>query len=60
MVVVGGGVWKPVPGTTLVAFAGTSPAGVEPAWQFSQVCPDGTCEVAPDVVDGNTTMLLMP
>jgi hypothetical protein len=41
--------------------AGTSPAGIEPAWQVSQAVPDGTCAFGPiGEVAGITMMLPMP
>jgi hypothetical protein len=59
--VVGIGVAKAVPGAVLVAFAGTRPAGMEPAWQASQAVAEGMCEVRPTgEVGGMTTILVMP
>ena len=59
--VVGAGVANSVPGAVLVALAATSPAGVVPRWQLSQVVLDGMCALAPiGVVAGMPTMLLMP
>jgi len=59
--VVGTGVWNSVPGTVLVALAGTSPEGIEPAWQVSQAVADGMWAFGPiGVLAGITTMLAMP
>jgi hypothetical protein len=59
--VVGTGIANLLPGAVMVAFAGTSPAGTEPAWQLSQAVAEGICEVAPTgEVGGITTILLMP
>jgi hypothetical protein len=61
MAVVGIGVAKALPGAVLVAFAGTRPDGIEPAWQVSQAVVDGTCDVRPTgEVGGMTTILVMP
>jgi hypothetical protein len=59
--VVGTGVAKAVPGAVLLAFAGTKPDGIEPAWQLSQVVTDGMCELMPTgEVAGITTIFVMP
>jgi hypothetical protein len=59
--VVGTGIANLLPGAVTVAFAGTNPAGIEPAWQVSHAVPDGMCELAPTgEVGGITTILLMP
>ena len=61
MAVVGTGVANLVPGALSVAFAGTRPAGIEPAWQLSQLVADGMCELMPTgEVGGMTTILVMP
>jgi hypothetical protein len=57
--VVGAGVANLLPGVVAVAFAGTSPAGIEPTWQVSQIVSDGICELAPTGVVGGITMILV-
>jgi hypothetical protein len=59
--VVGAGVANSVPGAVLVAEAATSPVGVVPRWQVSQVVDDGMCAPAPTgEVAGITTIWLIP
>jgi hypothetical protein len=61
MVLVGAGNMKPLPGAARVATPATSPLGVLPKWQLSQVVPDAMCEPTPGVAEGGiTTMLLTP
>jgi hypothetical protein len=57
--VVGTGVANLLPGVVAVAFAGTSPAGIEPTWQVSQIVSDGMCEPAPTGEVGGITMILV-
>jgi hypothetical protein len=60
-VVVGTGVANAVPGAVFAAEAATNPDGVDPRWQFSQVCDDGMCAPAPTgEVGGITTIWLIP
>jgi hypothetical protein len=59
--VVGTGIANLLPGAAVAAFAGTSPAGIEPTWQLSQAVADGICELAPaGDVGGITMILVMP
>jgi len=59
--VVGTGIANLLPGAAAAAFAGTSPAGIEPTWQVSQVVTDGMCEPTPaDEVGGITMILVTP
>jgi hypothetical protein len=57
----GAGVANAVPGATLLAEAGTSPAGTVAKWQVSQVVDDGMCDEAPaGLVGGMPTIDVMP
>jgi hypothetical protein len=59
--VVGTGIANLLPGTPVAAFASTSPAGIEPTWQVSQVVTDGMCAPTPaGDVGGITMILVMP
>ena len=52
--VLGTGVWKPLPGTVLVALPGTSPAGAP--WQLSQAVAEGMCALGPMGEDAGITI----
>ena len=54
---VGTGFRNAVPGAVFTDDALTSPAGVEPKWQFSQVVDDGMCDEAPGAAEGGITTI---